>query len=173
MDLSRRGNVEGRVLTNTSHGGHVLVEEKPSAEAARLDATQEDITAVREPVSDEAFEAGTTPFGYLFTDLQNQFPDKHLPNDDPPAVVEALKALGAAMVEDPPGGDPAQANQNSTIPVIYTYWGQFIDHDLTANTDRDSEISDITRPDLAPLDPDRVVKNLRNLRQPALNLDSL
>jgi Animal haem peroxidase len=174
MDFSRRSRVEGRVLTGTSHGGHVLVEERPSAGAARLAATQESITVVREPVPDEAFEDSTTPFGYLFTALQEQFPDRHLPNDDPAAVVAALKVLGAAMVEDPPPvEDPLQPEDNSTIPPIYTYWGQFIDHDLTANTDRDSAVSDITRPDLAPLLPNKVVKRLRNLRQPALNLDSL
>ncbi len=29
------------------------------------------------------------------------------------------------------------ASPNSVIPAVYTYWGQFIDHDLTANTDAD------------------------------------
>ncbi|MGH3679117.1 MAG: peroxidase family protein [Natronosporangium sp.] len=165
---------DGRVLSGTSHGGHVLVEEEPSAEAAQLAATQEGITVVDEPVSDAAFVDGTTPFGYLFTDLQAQFPDKHLPDDDPAAVVAALKALGSAMVEDPPPPeDPLQPVDNSIIPPIYTYWGQFLDHDLTANTDRDSAVSDITRPDLVPLHPDHVLENLRNLRQPAVNLDSV
>jgi hypothetical protein len=79
------------------------------------------------------------------------------------------------MVEDSvaAGEDPLQPLGNSTIPPVYTYWGQFIDHDLTANTDRNSAISDITRPDLAPLDPNFVVDNLKNLRQPTLNLDSV
>ena len=56
---------------------------------------------------------------------------------------------------------------------MYTYWGQFIDHDLTANTDRDSSISDITRPDLKPVPPDDVTLKLRNLRRPTLDLDSV
>jgi hypothetical protein len=79
------------------------------------------------------------------------------------------------MVEDSlaPGEDPLQSTGNSTIPPVYTYWGQFIDHDLTANTDRDAEVSNITKADLAPLDPAFVVKNLKNLRQPTLNLDSV
>jgi hypothetical protein len=137
-----------RVLTEISHGGHLV--------------------AGRE-VADP-----TTPFDYLFEGLAAAFPDGHLPNSDPAAVVAALEALGAAMVEDPPlAADPLQPLSNSTIPPLYTYWGQFVDHDLTANTDRDSATSDITRPDLAPLDPDFVVENLRNLRQPALNLDSV
>jgi hypothetical protein len=59
------------------------------------------------------------------------------------------------MVEDSlaPGEGPLQSTGNSTIPPVYTYWGQFIDHDLTANTDRDAEVSNITKQDLAPLPP--------------------
>ena len=71
------------------------------------------------------------------------------------------------MVDNAP---PAQANPkvevNSTIPAVYTYWGQFVDHDLTANTDRDSTTSDITRPDLKPVPPDEVTAKLKNLRRP-------
>jgi hypothetical protein len=79
------------------------------------------------------------------------------------------------MVEDSlaPGEGPLQSTGNSTIPTVYTYWGQFIDHDLTANTDPDAEVSNITKPDLAPLSPDFVVENLKNLRQPTVNLDSV
>ena len=58
-------------------------------------------------------------------------------------------------------------------PAGYTFLGQFIDHDLTANTDRDDEVSNITKPDLAPLAPAFVVENLKNLRQPTVNLDSV
>lgn len=68
---------------------------------------------------------------------------------------------------------PAPAGLTSTVPPVYTYWGQFMDHDLTANTDRDSTVSDITKPNLAPLDPAFVVANLRNLRHPGLDLDSV
>jgi Animal haem peroxidase len=140
-----------RVLTDVSHGGHLLARH-----------------------GDHGEPDPTTPFDYLFEGLAGAFPDQHLPDTDPAAVVAALEALGAAMVEDPPlAADPLQPLSNSTIPPVYTYWGQFVDHDLTANTDRDSAISDITRPDLAPLEPEFVVENLRNLRQPALNLDSV
>ena len=118
-----------------------------------------------------------TPFDYLFPELAND-PAAHLPADDPAkiaAVVAGLKALGDAMVEDSlaPGESPLQPTGNSTIPPVYTYWGQFIDHDLTANTDRDAEVSNITKEDLAPLDPAFVVENLKNLRQPTVNLDSV
>jgi len=68
---------------------------------------------------------------------------------------------------------PAPAEDNSIIPAVYTYWGQFIDHDLTANTDRDSKTSDITKRPLTPVPPDEVTRALHNLRRPTLDLDSL
>ena len=44
---------------------------------------------------------------------------------------------------------------------------------MTANTDRDSATSDITASPFAPLEPSFVAANLGNLRDPALNLDSV
>jgi hypothetical protein len=122
--------------------------------------------AAPEPIGWTEIKKISTPFGYLFDDLRGDFPTAHLPADSPATVVASLKALGTAMVEQP--GDPAGAD--STIPPIITYWGQFVDHDLTANTDRDDDIS-ITDLPLTPLQPEKVVDALRNLRQPRLNLD--
>ncbi len=106
-------------------------------------------------------------FDYLFDDIVNDS-DKHLSVSK--TTVDALNALGNSMVESTPSDDPPN---NSPIPPIYTYWGQFVDHDLTANTDRNSAVSDITKADLEPLDPVFVKENLKNLRQPSLNLDSV
>lgn len=158
----------GQVLTEVTHGGHVIQDESPHA--LELASTQESITLAADAVGEVTFE---TPFDYLFPDLVT-VPDDHLPATDPAQVVVALKALGDAMVEaSAAAGDELQALGNSTIPPVYTYWGQFIDHDLTANTDRDSAVSDITKSNLTPLDPAFVVANLKNLRQPTLNLDSV
>jgi hypothetical protein len=157
-----RGN---QVLTTITHGGHVLDDAAEPQRVRELARTQESFTTAEEAVGEVTF---TTPFGYLFRDLEDD-PAAHLPAEDPAAVVAALKRLGAAMVEDnppPPAGD-------SIIPGVYTYWGQFIDHDLTANTDRVATASDITRPDLSPSPPADVVRDLQNLRQPTLNLDSV
>ena len=118
---------------------------------------------VAEHVDTSAFE---TPFDYLFEDLAADFPDKHLPGDAA-KVVEDLRRLGAAML------DAAPPDESSGTPPVYTYWGQFVDHDLTANTDRDNSVDDIRRDDIRPLAPNRVRRDLKNLRQPALNLDSL
>ena len=141
------------------HGGHVISD--TSARGLEV-ATMQSL-----PLMAAAAEQATTPFDYMFR-AQADDPASRLPQDDPPAMVAALKALGAAMLEDPPVDD-----NNSIIPALYTYWGQFIDHDLTANTDRDSRISDITKDDLVPVPPAEVVENLRNLRDPRLELDSV
>jgi hypothetical protein len=176
----------GQVLTDIKHGGDIQegevthIRSAATAAGGVADAIAPAAEAVAEPLAAAAnvvideevtFE---TPFGYLFADLTDK-PEAHLPADDPAKVVAALKALGDAMIEErvPQGQDPLQPTNNSTIPAVYTYWGQFIDHDLTANTDRDSEISNIKRPDLAPIPPDQVVERLFNLRQPTVNLDSV
>ena len=155
-----------RAFTDLKHGGHVIPENVESAES--LAATQDNMLLARADVDEDS-----TPFDYLFPDLPAQ-PDKLLPADDPAAVVAALKLLGDAMVEDPSlPADPLQSTNNSIIPPVYTYWGQFVDHDLTANTDRNSAVGDVTNPDLQPLPPDVVTRDLRNLRTPTLNLDSV
>ena len=176
---------KGQVLTDISHGGHVI--EDTSQQAANLAATREDITPLKAAVAGimvsavaaEGVAAAAvqpeevlfeTPFDYLFPDLKDKR-EAHLPTDNPTRVAAALMALGDEMVES--SEDELQTTNNSTIPPVYTYWGQFIDHDLTANTDRDSAVSDITKLNLTPIPVDDVVKKLKNLRQPTLNLDSV
>ena len=179
-----------QVLSDIRHGAHITDDKSPPA--LELAAKREDITLLKDAVAGSAVAETAraavatgepeevlfeTPFDYLFPALTTD-PAAHLPADDPAkiaAVVAGLKTLGDAMVEDSlaPGENPLQSNGNSTIPTVYTYWGQFIDHDLTANTDRVSTVSDITKPDLAPLPPAFVVENLKNLRQPTVNLDSV
>jgi hypothetical protein len=158
-----------RVITNLRHGGHALSQDLYKADpfAGEIESlsTVEAVTNRSQP-PDLAEES--TPFGYLFDDLEDHYPGAHLPVEPATAVVASLKALGSAMVEQ----DPAGGDGNSAVPAIYTYWGQFVDHDLTANTDRDDDIG-IVDATLEPLPPERVRKDLLNLRDPALNLDSL
>ncbi len=151
-------------MLNLKHGGHALANDAPGAKEA---AKKLDVVIL--PKGEKPTE---TPFDYLFPQLEGK-PGAHIPGD-PATVVAALKALGAAMVDSAPAAqtDP-KVEVNSIIPAIYTYWGQFIDHDTTANTDRDSKVSDITRPDLKPVPPAQVTKLLKNLRRPNLDLDSL
>ena len=154
----------GRALTDLHHGGEAV-----STTAAATDAVPGTISleAVIQESAPVCLEDVTTPFDYLFGDLRDAYPAGHLPVEPANEVVAALKALGSAMVDQPPDAAP-----NSTIPPVYTYWGQFVDHDVTANTDRDTAVSITTDP-LTPLEPGFVTSLVRNLREPALNLDSL
>ena len=111
---------------------------------------------------------GVTDFDYLFPELVAD-PAKLLPADTPAVAantVAALNDLGNAMIEQ---GAP---QKNAPIPPIHTYWGQFVDHDLTAATDNDSVIGINVTP-LTPMPPAGVVALLKNKRNPALNLDSV
>lgn len=90
--------------------------------------------------------APTGKFGRMFPELQPLVPSK-----------ESLEKLGQAMVEitsDDPNGD------NDQVPAGYTYFGQFVDHDITFDT---TSLQD------ALVDP----MAIENFRSPALDLDSL
>ena len=78
---------------------------------------------------------------------------------------DALSGLSIATIAAPevnptPEGT-LDAEENIDIPAGYTYFGQFVDHDLTA----DDRPNDLTTP--------TPVSSLVNLRTPQLDLDSL
>lgn len=106
------------------------------------------------------------PFAYFFPDA----PDAE-PRGD---ALAALDALAEAMIEQ--AGDPEGAN-SAKIPAVFTYLGQFIDHDITVQTDGEVGQSVIeppaNDPQLKPLPRDVVVGELSNLRKGTLGLDSL
>ncbi|MBD3729786.1 MAG: hypothetical protein IE933_08790 [Sphingomonadales bacterium] len=112
----------------------------------------------------------STPFDYMFPAAARSRACL-LPQSE--ATVAGLRALADQMA-DPGGiGDP-HADLDSAIPAIYTYFGQFIDHDITARTDRDGSLSQIGRNELPfPIEPDEVVAKLANGRRPQLDLDSV
>lgn len=133
-------------MLNMKHGGHV-----------------------QDEIEDTSLE---TPFDYLLPALKTA-PGSHIPGD-PAKVTADLKALGAALIDDAtPTATAVGVKVNSNIPAVYTYWGQFIDHDMTANTDRTSTISDVTRNPIVPTAPDDVAAGLNNLRRPTFDLDSV
>ncbi|MGA8758713.1 MAG: heme peroxidase family protein [Stellaceae bacterium] len=111
-----------------------------------------------------------TRFDYMFP-LLAENPDWLLP---PGANTQgALLALGTAMATD----DATQMN-DSTIPAIFTYFGQFIDHNITAQTDREIGLSRIATPDgnvmdLTPLPSQEVAQKLINGRRPQLDLEQV
>ena len=85
------------------------------------------------------------------------------------ATVARLDALADRMAETPPDAAP----QNSSIPPILTYFGQFIDHDITAGTDRETGLSLIGAADFQPQPRAAVRSGLTNLRLGWLGLDSV
>ena len=105
--------------------------------------------------------AGQNRFGYLFPGLQ-QDAAALLPTSA--STVQALKDLGDTMRE--PGTDAAL---DSDIPAAYPHFGQFLDHDLILMTPHPGRLTD---PNLAPLPP-QAIAEIRNLRSPWLDLDSV
>lgn len=80
-----------------------------------------------------------------------------LPPNPQPFDEAKLRALADAMiVDDDELNDGADAEENLFVPAGYTYFGQFVDHDLTFDTT--SSFTDLTAP-------------ATNLRTPALDLD--
>ncbi len=69
----------------------------------------------------------------------------------------SLKSLGAFMVKDTPRPD-------SVIPAGYTYFGQFVDHDMTLDDTKGN-------PDSIPVQDNADL--IKQLRSPSLDLDSL
>lgn len=111
-----------------------------------------------------------TSFGYTFEFLCTCQDHLLAPGHK---TIASLQKLGEIMADLGSTTDP-QTDQDSTIPSVYTYLGQFIDHDITARTDRDSEFSNISDPNsITPKSPAEVVANLRNGRRPQLDLDSV
>jgi hypothetical protein len=122
-------------------------------------------TSARSGGLEAGVAADVKSFGYYFPDA---------PGDMRANVTGGIAALAAAMIE--PAEDDSAAT-DSNIPPIFTYMGQFIDHDITANTDRPAPnpnpISVVTGPTLSPLNRGDVIDNIMNLRKGSLGLDSL
>jgi hypothetical protein len=106
-------------------------------------------------------------FGYMFPGLQT--PANLLPPT--PDIVLALKQLAKVMTDMPEGmpGGGATGPGDSVTPAAYTYFGQFLDHDITF--DQDSlGIEALAEPGLVPLPS---LDGLRNSRTSTADLDSV
>jgi nucleoid-associated protein YgaU len=112
-----------------------------------------------------AAPAGLQDFDFLFLELQDDQANL-LPKSA--TTVRRLKELGATMQDPGADGDPGDAN----IPAIYTYFGQFVDHDITLEASSFT-MQQLLAPNLAPLALDKIRNELKNLRTASLELDSL
>ena len=105
-------------------------------------------------------------FGYFVPPFNTS--GNYLPESS--TTVDELDALGNLMIDA--AADPEDPTPDSTMPPVLTYWGQFLDHELTARTDRESIITSVKAPH--PPTPSAVVESkLRNARSPRFDLDSV
>ena len=138
-----------------SHGG--------SEKSSRSRQTRAALPAQNDIAVDERAD-----FGYLLPPSSQA--DDYLPECD--ATIADLDALGNAMVNTDVDDDALDASADSSLPPVLTYWGQFLDHELTARTDRDSEVTSITDP-TPTRTADNIETSLKNARSPAFDLDSV
>lgn len=106
----------------------------------------------------------TEGYSFLFPHLQ----------DDPANLLkessrtnEALAKLGQSMAVSEGPSAPT-----SEIPAAYTYFGQFVDHDVTFEANS-ATLLELVHPDMRPLQPDQIATVLRNARTSGLDLDSV
>jgi hypothetical protein len=121
---------------------------------------------------DIAVSQDAAPFDYMFPELQQ--PDMLLPETierpngrRPMDMRWALIRLGATMGESAEYRPP-----DSLVPSIYTYFGQFVDHDITLET-RSDGFANLSDPDLQPLGLETIRAEIRNGRSPETDLDNL
>jgi hypothetical protein len=113
------------------------------------------------PVRGASLSRSSRLFGGPFGRIFRAIPPADFGADDQ-ASIAALKSLAAKMVSDPDPADPKDGpdNEESGIPAAYTYFGQFIDHDLTFDP-----ASSLQRQN----DPDALV----DYRTPRFDLDNV
>lgn len=104
-------------------------------------------------------------FGYFFPPSND--PYAYLPETG--ETLGQLDELGAIMVD---AAAAAPGDADAPLPPVLTYWGQFLDHELTARTDREGEITTVENAH-PPADPADVEAKLRNARSPRFDLDSV
>src|SRR5215211_6006845 len=144
-------------MPRLSHGGVLTLEEFRKARDAMAESSAQ--TPLGFAVMARAVD--TRDFGFLFSSLQDD-PDNLLPERR--RTRDALVELGRAM-QAGEGGD-------STIPAAYTYFGQFVDHDITLELES-ADLPELVDPDLTPLGRTRIRRNIRNARTATLELDSV
>jgi hypothetical protein len=126
-------------MTNVAHGAILPLEP--------ADLTRESSYDCKPP---------SWPFGYMFPELQLK--NENLLRE---SAVDNLRGMGKVME------DPANT-QGVLVPAIYTFLGQFIDHDIS----REKGSSKVrTLSDPSPIDPDQIPKDIVNSRSPNLDLD--
>ena len=102
----------------------------------------------------------TRPFWYMFEGLQY---DDKARLETSAETVKKLRALGETMIEE------QAIRPNVFVPAIYTFFGQFVDHDITLEMGS----SKIALNNASPLSLDEVHHQIVNSRSPDLDLDQV
>jgi heme peroxidase len=110
-----------------------------------------------------AITSSTSRFDYLFPDLQTDV--ALLPES--PETYARLVRLGDTMRE-PSGGQ----SSDSSIPSAYTYFGQFVDHDITFEA-KSEDMVKLSDDDFRVLTPEEIEAKITNGRTPGLDLDNV
>jgi Animal haem peroxidase len=113
-------------------------------------------------------------FGYMFSSDPNTRPVDADRLPDGANTIQALIELGDAMgegagTEPDPKSDVAIPG-DGTIPAGYTYFGQFVDHDITLLDAVAGAVGKITQPSFPPVSD---LAGISNQRTPFLELDSV
>lgn len=125
-----------------------------------------------EPIAEDVVETGTLPangsphcrppswpFGYMFPELQR----KEYLLDESQLTVDNLRRLGREGMKDPAENELPEV----LVPAIYTFFGQFVDHDITR--EKGSSMIKLSNP--TPIDPALIPTHIVNSRSPNLDLD--
>lgn len=99
------------------------------------------------------------PFWYMFEDLQKD-PEARVETSD---TVNHLRRLGDRMIEE------KAAETGVNVPAIYTFFGQFVDHDITLEMGS----SEINLADPSPIPLEQIHGRIVNSRSPNLDLDNV
>jgi nucleoid-associated protein YgaU len=111
--------------------------------------------------------AGSQSFDFLFPSLQDDEANLLPQAANTP---ELLKNLGSSMVDTDVSGE------DSPIPAAYTYFGQFVDHDITLEIQQgfgSATMAQLLDPAMTPLTVAQIRNALLNNRTPTLDLDSV
>jgi len=138
----------------SSHGGRVKSSTKKRSTTVE----------VAPPAAGDIAVDEVADFGFLFP------PDNDASAYLDDSSVADLDKLGNLMV--PTEDEGTRATPDGTIPPVVTYWGQFLDHELTARTDRETEFSKIEKPEPI-VSASGIEQKLKNARTPRFDLDSV
>ena len=149
-------------MARLPHGRHITTgdAQQASARLAELSADVPLAFAMVQP-------AELHDFDFMFPALQAN-PDNLLPED--PATITQLVNLGRTMHDRGRAfpNDPGDAD----IPAAYTYFSQFVDHDITLEA-LSATLPELLDPNMTPMPIPQIKSTLKNARTATLDLDNV